>query len=96
MRCKELSDQIISIFKKILCQLSYNLNNLKTDGKFKLLILITAKEVNKGTSVFLLLWTPCEAAHSAGLHRLLDIKDAQQAEQNNTLLKSIGFTVGST
>ena len=40
-------------------------------------------EVNKGTLVSLL-WTPCEATHSIGLHRLLDIKDVEQAEQNNT------------
>ena len=56
-------------------------------------VLITAKEVNEGTSVSLL-WTPCEAAHSTGLHRLLDIKGAQQAEQNNTFFKKYRIYCG--
>ena len=57
--------------------------------------LIAATEVNKGTSVSLLC-TPCEATHSVGLNRPLDIKDVEQSEQTILFLRSTGFTVGST
>lgn len=57
--------------------------------------LITAMEVNKGTSVSFLC-TPCEATHSVGLHKLLDIKDVEQSEQIILFLRSTGFTVGGT
>ena len=57
--------------------------------------LIAATELNKGTSVSLLC-TPCEATHSVGLNRPLDIKDVEQSEQIILFLRSTGFTVGST